>query len=166
MANARPSRKFDSRGLTVHHPAVRIQLNFGILLVAIPLACNSSESAPAAPGPPPDASAQASGFVDAALPDVDAATRADALDPAQKAQLCDWLNGLRGGYGAVIAGPGDASLRKTDPDQATCVATRFDYACPITVGQIDLCLLAEANAEAGAFPFENCRPLTCPDAQP
>jgi hypothetical protein len=80
-----------------------------------------------------------------------------SLSSADAATLCDWLNAAQGGYGRMVT-CSDGNTRKTDTNQATCVAgsNAAQTACPtLTVGEAedcvnaigsDLCAISTASA--------------------
>lgn len=81
---------------------------------------------------------------------VDKSKTIAAIDDTEKGQICDWANGLLGGYGHPITCSGQ-TVDTTDASQADCVQ---DFpACDATVGAYESCismLAANECDEAGA----------------
>ena len=85
------------------------------------------------------------------------ASTVGSLSSTDAATLCDWLAAEQGGYGRMVT-CSDGSTRKTDPNQAICVAgsSAAQTACPtLTVGEAedcanaigsDLCAISTASA--------------------
>ena len=65
-----------------------------------------------------------------------------------------------GGSGLTVpCGGGNSVL--TDENQDKCAASGFVTRCPITVGQYEGCVLAQAPSRGCVFPFEQCHYLVC-----
>jgi hypothetical protein len=82
------------------------------------------------------------------------------LDKAQLGDICDWMYSLLGGYGQVVHCP--ASAMMTNPaDQAECVAEHSYSAagCPLTLGQFETCIEAEAPTKGCDTPDPQCTPV-------
>jgi hypothetical protein len=95
-----------------------------------------------------------------ALPPIDPSTKLTDLTDAQKAELCDWMNAELGGYG-LVTDCGGGNTTKNSSDQAQCVATALTYRCPVTVGQLETCVEAEAPSHACQFPMPACKAVGC-----
>jgi len=120
--------------------------------VTLLAACGSPDSAPAGDGgpdvPPPDASASAESAAggDAGLPSIDPATNLRSITATQKGELCDWVNGVLGGYGTEI-NCGAGTIRN-DRDQAQCVAIGLK----VSLRNCDGGTGRELRARANSFP--------------
>jgi hypothetical protein len=152
--------------LVTHHPAMKFRSVLAILLAAVAVllvACGSSDAGPATTadtGVTPGNEAGPDGdVVDANLPPIDPGTDVGSLTDAQRGELCDWTNSALGGYDLVTDCGGGNTVRN-DTDQAACVA-HLTYRCPVTVGQFETCVLAEAPSRGCVFPFDQCHPLVC-----
>ncbi len=106
-----------------------------------------------------DAAASEAAAGDALPRSIDGGTLLTNLTPAQSAALCDWMEGTLGGYGTTTACSNGTSVMNA-PDQATCVSTRLVYRCPVTVADVETCVLVEA-ATHGCDSPPACRPLFC-----
>jgi len=100
------------------------------------------------------------GSRDPNLPPIDPNLLVSDLTDVQRAQLCDWASSQFGGYGVVTTCP-DGRTISGDKDQATCVAQGFKYRCPVTVGEVETCTLAEVPSKGCDFPFDQCHALVC-----
>jgi hypothetical protein len=82
------------------------------------------------------------------------------LSDADKGLLCDWANETLGGYGlATECAPGISV--SNNPNQAACVATRFNYQCKVTVQEVRDCTLAQAPNHGCSREFDTCHQLYC-----
>jgi len=81
------------------------------------------------------------------------------LASADKALLCDWVNGKLGGYN--VSSPCGNGTVASDKDQAQCLVTRFRYQCKVTPADLRECTLAEAPDHACTTAFPACQRLAC-----
>ena len=80
-----------------------------------------------------------------------------SLNAEQGAQLCDWTNGVLGGYGRTITCP-VTGARATDRDRAYCISGL--PSCPaLTVGDIEGCTLAQGSDICKYFTATACQHL-------
>jgi hypothetical protein len=86
-------------------------------------------------------------------PNVDPNADVKDLDPSEKATLCDWSQGLRGGYG-VTTDCGNQMMRKTYDSQAQCLAIEFMGDCELSVGEWEACQEALVPSHACNLPPE------------
>ncbi len=78
---------------------------------------------------------------------VSSGKRLDSLTAAEKATICDWINGKLGGYGATMD-CGNGVTLEADASQADCVAAA-PTSCSATVAQAEACY----NASSCSNPF-------------
>jgi hypothetical protein len=86
-------------------------------------------------------------------PNVDQNADVKDLDASEKATLCDWSQGLRGGYG-VVSDCGNQMMRKTYDSQAQCLAIEFMGDCDLSVGEWETCQEALVPSNACNLPPE------------
>ena len=91
-------------------------------------------------------------------PNVDPSTDVKDLSQAEKGELCDWSQGLRGGYG-VVSDCGNQMMRKTYDSQAQCAAIEFMGDCDLSVGEWEACQEALVPSHACDLPPE-CEVVT------
>jgi hypothetical protein len=106
----------------------------------------------------PDSDLEAGG--DSGLPPIDPSTPLTTLTPAQQAALCDWLSAELGGYGASFDCGGGISVSNAQ-NQMQCVMTRLVYRCPVTVGDVEMCILGEAPTHGCVVPQQACNAAFC-----
>jgi hypothetical protein len=131
-------------------------------VVGSSVACSNGEEEQPVSKPTRDAAVDSGGDgpLDAALPPIDPDLLITSLTDAQRREFCDWKNALFGGYGLTVpCGGGNSVL--TDENQDKCAASGFVTRCPITVGQYEGCVLAQAPSRGCVFPFEQCHYLVC-----
>lgn len=86
-------------------------------------------------------------------PNVDPNGNVSELSAAEKADLCDWSQGLRGGYG-VVTDCGNQMMRKTYDSQAQCLAIEFMGDCELSVGEWEACQEAMVPSKGCNLPPE------------
>jgi len=98
-------------------------------------------------------SAGSAGF-GAGAPDIDYSTPTDELTMAEKAELCDWTQGLRGGYGMTVD-CGHQKFSSTFDDQAECLTVGFLHSsCDPTAAMWSACQLAMVDDGGCVVPPE------------
>jgi hypothetical protein len=94
------------------------------------------------------------------VPSADPSTDVKDLSQTQKGELCDWSQGLRGGYG-VVADCGNQMMRKTYDSQAQCLAIEFMGDCELSVGEWAACQEALVPSNACNLPPQCERVSEC-----
>jgi hypothetical protein len=119
-------------------------------------ATNADDGGADASGPAVDAPQPA----DAGLPPIDPSLMMAGLADAQLGEICDWMYTLLGGYGQVVHCPASVTITN-EVDQAACIADHsYNVAgCPLTVGQFETCIEAEAPTQACDRPDPQCTPV-------
>jgi hypothetical protein len=70
---------------------------------------------------------------------VDGSKVVSTLTDQEKAQFCDWMAGVVGGYGVRVTCDGGGNIGFPQ-DQPTCVAHAFKTTCVQTVSQLEACI--------------------------
>jgi hypothetical protein len=87
------------------------------------------------------------------------------LSDAQLGEMCDWMYGKLGGYGAVIhcTGVGEATLHNA-ADRVSCLPEiTFVQNCVLTVAEFEACIEARVSTQGCASPSPQCDPyFECP----
>lgn len=93
-------------------------------------------------------------------PDVDGATPLEELTDAEKGALCDWGQGLLGGYDTVND-CGNQVMLRTYINQGACMMFEFPEGCGLTAADWIACAAALAPSKGCEFP-DVCLPqLEC-----
>ena len=94
------------------------------------------------------------------LPSVPPETLVQDLDDAQKAEICDWMVGLFGGYDVTTECP--VGSVKTYTNQEQCVMAGLSFTCKtLTVGELEACRLSEVPSGGCDLSDESCKRLQC-----
>lgn len=94
------------------------------------------------------------------LPDIDPNKLVSDLSDQEKAELCDWMVGLLGGYGMTTQCP--AGSVSTYPSQEVCVAAGLSFRCDtVTVGDVEACQLSMVPSGGCDSSDPSCDALHC-----
>lgn len=100
------------------------------------------------------------GMGNADLPDIDPNKRIADLTDQEKAELCDWMVGLFGGYGVTTQCP--AGSVQTYPSQELCVTAGLSFRCDtVTVGDVEACELSMVPSGGCDSSDPSCDALHC-----
>ena len=90
----------------------------------------------------------------AGAPDIDYSTPTDELTMAEKGELCDWTQGLRGGYGMTVD-CGHQKFVSTFDNQEECLTVGFLHSsCDPTAAMWSACQLALVPDDGCVTPPE------------
>jgi hypothetical protein len=105
-------------------------------------------------------SAGSAGTGNANLPGVDPNTRLVDLTNEQAAELCDWMAGLYGGYGATH--PCSTGSVQFYTSKEICVTVNLSFTCPTaTVGDLETCELSKVPSGGCDFSDPSCDDIGC-----
>ena len=106
-----------------------------VLALCAPLACGSGGGTPSS--------------------GIDRSRQVASLDDTERATLCDWANGLLGGYAHTITcGPG--LERRSDATQMACTQRLAVFTgCDLSVGDYEICMRAIAATVCELNPGGN-----------
>ena len=98
---------------------------------------------------------------DAGVPDLDPNANVEDLTDAQKGELCDWMMAISGGYGLTVLCSGGGEV--TNPaTQAACISGSLYFRCPpVTVGEVEICYIAQAPTNGCVYLPDQCHWLFC-----
>jgi hypothetical protein len=94
------------------------------------------------------------------LPHIPPETLVSDLDDEQKAELCDWIVGLFGGYDVTTECT--VGSVKTFPSQELCIQAGLSFTCQtVTVGDVEACNLSQVPSGGCDRSDPSCLPLHC-----
>jgi hypothetical protein len=94
------------------------------------------------------------------LPDIDPNTLVADLTDEEKAELCDWMVGLFGGYGVTTQC--SVGSVQTFPSQELCVTAGLSFTCDtVTVGDVEACELSKVPSGGCDRSDPSCLALHC-----
>jgi hypothetical protein len=91
-------------------------------------------------------------------PNIDTNRDIQDLTNAERGALCDWSQGMLGGYNHTTD-CGHNIMVQTYRDQAQCITVAFPAGCSITVAEWENCHLASVPSMGCVFPAEECAAL-------
>jgi hypothetical protein len=101
-----------------------------------------------------------SGTGNAGLPAIDAGKLIADLSDEEKAELCDWMVGLFGGYNMTT--PCTAGSVATFPSRELCVTAGLSFRCDtVTVGDVEACELSKVPSGGCDVSDPSCDALHC-----
>ncbi len=89
-------------------------------------------------------------------PSIDPSTPFVTLTSSQIGQVCDWQEGLLGGYGAVVACPSGNTDNFTNQAQCVEALTFSPGGCTMTFGEYEACVEARAPSHGCSYPDPQC----------
>ena len=94
------------------------------------------------------------------LPAIDPNKLVSDLTDEEKAELCDWMVGLFGGYGMTTQC--SVGSVQTFPSQELCVMAGLSFTCDtVTVGDVEACELSKVPSGGCDFSDPSCDALRC-----